>query len=164
MYRSVEEFRKDYGYERGTTEKVLAALTPESLSVCKAADDPMSICDIAWHVATVAPYMFNQAGLTLDMPEKPESLTPEAILSTYKQVSDQLFEQLAAWDDAALESVDTVFGMPWPKGVTLMALVHHEIHHRGQLSVLMRQAGLTVPSIYGPNREETAAFRAQQQG
>jgi uncharacterized damage-inducible protein DinB len=34
----------------------------------------------------------------------------------------------------------------------------HEIHHRGQMTVLMRQAGLKVPGVYGPSREEWTAY------
>jgi uncharacterized damage-inducible protein DinB len=40
--------------------------------------------------------------------------------------------------------------------VTLGALVGHQTHHRGQMTVLMRQAGLVVPGIFGPAREEWA--------
>ena len=39
------------------------------------------------------------------------------------------------------------------------ALLHHQIHHCGQLSVLCRLAGGCAPGTYGPNREETAKFR-----
>ena len=40
----------------------------------------------------------------------------------------------------------------------LSALIRHEAHHRGQMTVLMRQAGLTVPGVYGPSREEWVAY------
>jgi len=30
------------------------------------------------------------------------------------------------------------------------------------MTILMRQAGLVVPGVYGPSREETAAIRARQ--
>lgn len=36
----------------------------------------------------------------------------------------------------------------------------HEIHHRGQLTILMRQAGITVSGLYGPSKEEAAAMRS----
>jgi uncharacterized damage-inducible protein DinB len=49
-----------------------------------------------------------------------------------------------------------VFGKTWRRGFTLTILVHHEIHHRGQMTVLMRQAGLRPPAIYGPVREDWA--------
>jgi uncharacterized damage-inducible protein DinB len=39
-----------------------------------------------------------------------------------------------------------------------MFLIQHQAHHRGQMTVLMRQAGLPVPGIYGPSKEEWANF------
>jgi len=44
--------------------------------------------------------------------------------------------------------------MDMPKAVTLDLLIKHIIHHRGQMTVLMRQAGLNVPGVYGPSRDE----------
>ena len=36
----------------------------------------------------------------------------------------------------------------------------HWSHHRGQMTVLMRQAGLRVPGVYGPAKEDWAAMGA----
>ncbi|HBP64402.1 MAG TPA: hypothetical protein DD730_09030 [Desulfosporosinus sp.] len=47
-----------------------------------------------------------------------------------------------------------MYGETWTNGHTLRALIDHQIHHRGQITVLMRQAGLKVPGIYGPSRED----------
>ena len=41
-----------------------------------------------------------------------------------------------------------------PNSIFLMTLINHQNHHRGQMTVLMRQAGLTVPGVYGPAKEE----------
>jgi uncharacterized damage-inducible protein DinB len=35
-------------------------------------------------------------------------------------------------------------------------LIKHQEHHRGQLTVLMRQAGLNVSSVSGPVKEDWA--------
>ena len=51
-----------------------------------------------------------------------------------------------------------MYGETWSRGMTLFYLILHQAHHRGQMEVLMRQAGLKVPGIYGPAREEWAAF------
>jgi uncharacterized damage-inducible protein DinB len=51
-----------------------------------------------------------------------------------------------------------MYGQRWKRGFTLTALVEHQIHHRGQMTVLMRQAGLRVPGIYGPAREDWASM------
>jgi hypothetical protein len=57
------------------------------------------------------------------------------------------------WKDETLQIVDEMYGEKWPRGLTLRILIDHEIHHRGQMTVLMRQAGLKVPGIMGPSRE-----------
>ena len=62
------------------------------------------------------------------------------------------------WDDAALQVEDDLYGETWKRGFTLTVLLNHEIHHRGQMTVLMRQAGLKVPGIYGPSKEEWAGY------
>ena len=51
-----------------------------------------------------------------------------------------------------------MYGETWKRGRTLGALVNHQIHHRGQMTVLMRQAGLEVPGVYGPAKEEWGAY------
>jgi uncharacterized damage-inducible protein DinB len=51
-----------------------------------------------------------------------------------------------------------MYGMTWTKGTVLVSLITHQAHHRGQMTVLMRQAGLKVPGVYGPAREEWAAM------
>ena len=81
-----------------------------------------------------------------------------AIVAAYEAASQRLAEQVAGWSDAALETEDEMYGERWARGRTLLALVAHQAHHRGQMTVLMRQAGLAVPGIYGPAREEWAAF------
>jgi hypothetical protein len=51
-----------------------------------------------------------------------------------------------------------MYGDTWTRGMVLEALIRHEAHHRGQMTVLMRQAGLVVPGCYGPAREEWAQW------
>jgi uncharacterized damage-inducible protein DinB len=49
----------------------------------------------------------------------------------------------------------------WRKGQVLSVLIRHQCHHRGQMTVLMRQAGLRVPGVSGPSREEWATWGMQ---
>ena len=42
-------------------------------------------------------------------------------------------------------------------------LLHHLIHHRGQLVLLCRMAGGAPPGLYGPNREEMRALQARME-
>jgi uncharacterized damage-inducible protein DinB len=42
-----------------------------------------------------------------------------------------------------------------PKAVVLRTFVmNHMIHHRGQLAAFYRIAGVPVPSLYGPSKDE----------
>ena len=44
------------------------------------------------------------------------------------------------------------------KGKLLQIIMHHQIHHRAQLGVLMRIAGLAVLGVYGPSKEDWTAM------
>lgn len=67
-------------------------------------------------------------------------------------------EITSKWKDADMEKEVNMYGQMWKNGVTLQILISHQIHHRAQLTVLMRQAGLVVPGIMGPSKEEWAAM------
>ena len=58
-------------------------------------------------------------------------------------------------DTSLREEVDS-FGRRMQRAEVLESYVRHQIHHRGQMTVLMWQAGLVVPGLYGPSREERA--------
>jgi uncharacterized damage-inducible protein DinB len=62
-----------------------------------------------------------------------------------------------------LETI-AMYGEAWTRGRTLAALVAHQTHHRAQMTVLMRQAGLEVPGVYGPARQEWTAYGMQPPG
>jgi DinB family protein len=57
-------------------------------------------------------------------------------------------------------SINYLFGPLTIRSLLWDAILSHAVHHRGQLSVLCRLAGGTVPSLYGPTREDAAALRA----
>lgn len=164
MFHNGQEFVQSYSAESGITEKVLRALTQESLSRNKGEGD-QNAADIAWHIATAPRYIFGQIGWDLPPVTEwgtPEGLTVEQIVNEYCANRDKVRDIAAATSDEDLQKVHHVFGSyDWPATMLLSAQIVHEAHHRGQLSVLMRQAGLTVPSIYGPNKEATAEMMAQ---
>ena len=64
----------------------------------------------------------------------------------------------AAWTDEVLLDTDDLYGQTWPRGLTLSVLLRHEAHHVGQMTVLLRQAGATVPGVCGPAKEEWASM------
>jgi uncharacterized damage-inducible protein DinB len=163
---NAQEFLGAYGWESQSTANVLAALTDASLAQDKAPGHNTTAGDIAWHIATAPVYMLNQVGFTIDAvpPAKPEHLTAALITNAQAAINAQVKEQVAAKTAEDLAKVYHVFGMmDWSAGQMLGIMMHHEIHHRGQLSILMRQAGLVVPSIYGPTHEVTVEKMKEQQ-
>jgi uncharacterized damage-inducible protein DinB len=107
--------------------------------------------------------MMNRTGLSLEGPGEhdPVPATAAQIAETYARLAAALGEQVKGrWTDETLAQVDEMYGDKWPRGLTLEILIRHQAHHRGQMTVLMRQAGLRVPGVYGPAREEWAQFGA----
>ena len=81
------------------------------------------------------------------------------IIGNYKAASKSLEEQLSKdWTDKSLSEQVNMYGEMWTKEAVLTSLVKHQIHHRAQMTVIMRAAGLKVPGIYGPAYEEWSAM------
>ena len=156
MYRKVDDFLASWKGESAITQKLLDVLTRDSLTQ-SVADGHRTIARVAWHIITSISEMANRTGLTVTGPD-PESKPPakiEDFRKVYKESAAALAAQVGAnWDDSTLEVEDDMYGKRWARGKTLAILETHEVHHRGQLSVLMRQAGITLPGIYGPSKEE----------
>jgi len=158
MFTTVAGFLESWKFESSGTSKLLAVLTDESLAQ---AVTPVgrTLGRLAWHITTTIPEMMERTGLHLNgpAPDAPVPASARAIESAYKEAARSVAEVVAAsWSDATLTLEDEMYGMKWTRGVTLGVLISHQTHHRGQMTVLMRQAGLVVPGIYGPAREEWA--------
>ena len=163
MFRTVADFQKAWEYETECTLKLLRALTDASLQQAVTPHD-RTLGRIAWHVVTSVPEMMHRTGLTLSGPDDkaPMPAQAAAIVTAYAAVARSLAEQIRErWTDATLPELDLMYGEKWKRGFTLAVLVRHQAHHRGQMTVLMRQAALKVPGVYGPAREEWAEFGMQ---
>jgi uncharacterized damage-inducible protein DinB len=162
MFRTVEDFLNGWAYEVDGTQKILNALTDESLAQ-HVNDEHRSLARMAWHITTVVAQMMRQTGLAVDGPaaDAPIPTSAKAIAEAYAATAASLTGAVKAnWTDASMLEVHKVFGRDFPNGVTANFLILHEVHHRGQMTVLMRQAGLRVPGVAGPAKEDWAAFGA----
>jgi uncharacterized damage-inducible protein DinB len=156
MYNSISDFIEDWNQEAASTQKVLDVLTDGSLQQAVSPDD-RTLGRIAWHVVTSTPEMLNEFGVTVENVDNSSSVPSSAkeIADTFRKVSADTMDAVKQqWTDASLKEVKNVYGMDMQKAVTLSMLIKHVIHHRGQMTVLMRQAGVSVPGIYGPSRDE----------
>lgn len=159
MYRRLDDFLTVWRGETDATLKVLRNLTDASLGQPVSAGG-RTLGFLAWHITTSIPEMMNRAGLSVSGPaEGPAPTRAADLVAAYDASASSLRDELTSrWNDATLEETREMYGQAWVNGFTLSALVLHQAHHRGQMTVLMRQAGLTVPGIYGPAKEEWAAM------
>jgi uncharacterized damage-inducible protein DinB len=158
MYRRIEDFLEQYRQLSEGTQKMLDALTDASLPQ-PVARDHRTLGRIAWHLAQTIPEMLGKTGLTPEGPREdvPVPTKASVIADAYRKASRSVLDQVrASWTDETLDVEDEMYGSKWKRGFTLTALVEHEIHHDGQMSVLMRQAGLKPPGIFGPAKEDWA--------
>jgi len=162
MLRKIEDFKKAWAYEAEMTGKVLSALTDASLGQ-KVTTDGRSLGFLGWHLALTLGEMLALVGLKIDAPAIDSECPPEAaaIAAAYEKAAKSVGDEVAAnWNDETLLQEDEMYGETWSRGMTLFYLIAHQTHHRGQMTVLMRQAGLPVPGVYGPSKEEWAAMGA----
>jgi uncharacterized damage-inducible protein DinB len=160
MFHSIAEFTGAWRYESGNTLKIMQALADGSLGQ-KVTPEGRSLGRLAWHVVQTLGEMGGHAGLSVEGADEktPQPATAAAIADAYKAGAASVENAVAsAWTDADLPLEIDMYGEKWTRTMTLRALIQHEVHHRGQMTVLMRQAGLKVPGIYGPAREEWAAY------
>jgi len=160
MFRKVEDFLGSWAYEAEATLKVFEQLTDASLNQ-KVDPDGRTLGRIAWHIVQTLPEMGGRTGLAISGPAEGDPVPSAAgkIASGFRNAADSLAQAIrGSWGDEELNAEDDMYGEMWPRGKTLAALLNHQTHHRGQMTVLMRQAGLPVPGVYGPSREEWAAY------
>ena len=156
MYRTIQDFLDDWKRENDATLKVFKNLTDSSL-MQKVTPEGRSLGFLAWHIVLSLGEMGDKAGLQVIAPaeDTPEPTSAAVIVSSYENAGASFATEVKnKWnDDMLLEEIE-MYGQKWTRGATLAALRTHQIHHRAQMTVLMRQAGLKVPGIYGPSREE----------
>ncbi len=160
MIRTIIDFEHLWSREIESTQKVIKHLTNESLTK-EIHPDVRTLGRLAWHIVTTIPEMSERTGLKLagPRPDNPIPATAREILRGYSDAAISLLEQVKKnWKDSTLEEKDDMYGEKWKRGFTLQALISHEIHHRGEMIVLMRIAGLAVPGVYGPTRDEWANY------
>ncbi|MBN1633180.1 MAG: DinB family protein [Ignavibacteria bacterium] len=165
QYRTIDEFIKDWGFESQATIKIISSLTDASLKK-KAYKEGRTLGYLAWHLATSISEMIRKTGLEIYFLD-PESDNPDKvkeIMDAYEKVSNELTEKIQSdWTDKSLTEEVEMYGEKWKKGEALESLVKHQIHHRGQMTVYMRIAGVFVPGIYGPSKEEWKDYGMEPQ-
>ncbi|MDQ0199991.1 DinB family protein [Neobacillus ginsengisoli] len=158
MFQTLDDFFKLWNFEVDATQKILNQLTDESLSQ-EVTPQNWTLGRIAWHTVAAIGVVASRTDLAFDSPNQdyPVPTSAKFISDSYQQSSNALSQAVKnQWADKSLREEQDIFGQKMSKGDILLFLIQHQIHHRGQMTILMRQAGLTVPGLYGPSKEEWA--------
>lgn len=161
---AIESFLKTWEYESSLTAKLLKTVPKDQLDF---RPDPAgrSMGELAWHLAETEAIMSTIAARQdFDAPPPPgleRPRTADEIASGYERVHREAVERVSG---ISPESLDRTFPFVLAQTISVrnvlwIPLLHHLIHHRGQLMMLIRMAHGTPSRIYGPTREDEAAMR-----
>ena len=154
----------EFDHEMATTRRMLERF-PEDKAEWRPHDTCMTLGRLAGHVAELAGWVvptISQDKLDLD----PSTFVPVVMKSRQETLKN--FDETVKSSRALIaSSSDEALMKPWslvvtghtvftlPKVAVLRSFVmNHLIHHRGQLAAFYRIAGVPVPSLYGPSKDE----------
>lgn len=154
MYRTVEDFIEDWSNSAAGTLNVLKAMTNDKLDQ-RIVEGHNTLGWLAWHLVGSAGAFGHFAGLQIPGPGREEPMPTDVseIVKAYEKAVDAYkMEAAKLTNEMLLEEINGFTG-PVARGKFLRSLIDHQTHHRGQMTVLLRQAGLIVPGVMGPTKE-----------
>jgi uncharacterized damage-inducible protein DinB len=167
----IEALIQELEQEAQTTRRVLERVPGDKLA-WKPHDKSMSLGQLALHVATCPGSIAEISQVSpFEVPAfiQPPAQSAAELVPELEQSVTRAKEILRTLDDADLGKMWRVVAdgkevMAMPVGAVLRTIMlNHWYHHRGQLSVYLRQCGALVPSIYGPSADENPFAMAQRQ-
>jgi uncharacterized damage-inducible protein DinB len=160
-----DSFLPDFDHEMTVTRHVLERL-PEAAFDWKPHEKSYPLGGLATHLAQVPRWGNSILGhefhdlATSKGATALEQTSRAAVLETFDRHVTDVRRRLCEMSDAELMAPwalkrGTHLVMSLPKLAALRRfLLHHMIHHRGQLTVYLRMQGVPLPPIYGPTADE----------
>ena len=154
----------EFDHETALARKVIERVADDRLGFAPH-EKSMTLGRLATHVAELPEWsqtILNDAEFNMtEGSHKPRNLTTVAeMLAVFDAAVSKARASLASKSDAELMSTwafkqngKELFSMPRVAAFRGWVM-NHLIHHRGQLTVYLRQTGSKVPSIYGPSADE----------
>jgi uncharacterized damage-inducible protein DinB len=166
---AIELLLQELEAEAQTTRRVLERVPGDRLT-WKPHAKSMSLGQLALHLASVPGAIAEMSRISpFPMPkfEQPSAASAAELVPALDQSVAKANTILREMDDADLAKIWRVVDgerevMAMQIGALFRTIMlNHWYHHRGQLSVYLRQVGALVPSIYGPSADENP-FAARQ--
>jgi uncharacterized damage-inducible protein DinB len=155
---------QEFLHESQTTKRLLERLPQDKIS-WKPHEKSMPMSRLATHITEIpqwADVIVNQDSFDMaSVDYTPVTLeTRREILDSLQKNLDKFAEVLGGKDDEHLmsswklkEGENVLLDMPRAAAIRGF-VISHVIHHRGQLSVYLRENHVPLPSIYGPSADE----------
>jgi len=169
----IDSLVQELEQEAQTTRRVLERV-PDDRLTWKPHEKSMSLGQLALHIATLPGTIAELAGQSpFPVPDftQPSATRAAELVPALEESVAKARRILQTMDDGALAKTWRAMDgdrevMAVPVGALLRSIMlNHWYHHRGQLSVYLRQVGVPVPSIYGPSADENPfAARATAAG
>ncbi|HEV3049679.1 MAG TPA: DinB family protein [Longimicrobium sp.] len=156
--RTIEPFLDYYARIRERTRRVVVLIPPERLEWAPR-EGAWSFGDLVRHLGAIERWMFaeNVSGRPSRYPGHGRDLADghDAVLAYFDQMHREAMELFAALTPEALQArCTTPGGASMPAWKWLRAMVEHEIHHRGQIYLMLGMIGVPTPPLYGLTSEE----------
>jgi uncharacterized damage-inducible protein DinB len=129
--------------------------------------DPISktALELAWHIVAAEHRFLSgiaDGAFDFNPRHRPERIAnPVELVAMYAEESAADTARLEQLTAAQLTKMLDFRGMFQRPAVTYLEfLMHHSVHHRGQLSMYLRPTGARIPAIYGESYDSAEARKA----
>jgi hypothetical protein len=152
---TVAFFRERHRVESITTAKVLGAMTPDMMAF-RPHVNSSTFGSLAWTIVRCLS-VCNQltSGVAAEVSREPPPLLGELVRCfdlSARQLGETLLDvSQKDWSQVRKVTAGEQILLDQPMGQIFWLFHVDSIHHRGQLSIFLRQFGAKVPSIYGPS-------------
>jgi len=159
----VDGILQELEQEAQTTRRLLERVPEEQLTWRPHAKS-RTLGELALHVATVpggvAEFVSQPSPVQAPQFVDPSPRTASELVPTLEESVGKAKAILGGMDDTALletwrimKGDREIFAIP-RIGFVRSIMLNHWYHHRGQLSVYLRELDVPIPSIYGPSADE----------
>jgi uncharacterized damage-inducible protein DinB len=156
--RTIEPFLDYFARIRERTRRVVALIPPDRLEWAPR-EGAWTFGDLVRHLAAIERWMFaeNVSGRPSRYPGHGVGLADgyDAVLAYFDRMHEEAMDVFRALTPEALQArCTTPGGASMPAWKWLRAMVEHEIHHRGQIYLMLGMISVPTPPLYGLTSEE----------
>ena len=151
-------FLSYYGRIRSRTERVIGCIPRDRIDWTHK-PGKFTFADLIRHIAGIERFMYAETvrGRPSSYPGCDKSLADgyDEVLAYMRRLHEESMEIFAALsDDDLAAKCTTPLGTPITTWKWLRALLEHEVHHRGQIYLMLGMLDVETPPLYGLTAEE----------